>query len=538
MTISRRSLLNWILPSALLALFSSRSSAASPADGTLKTLPAAKTPVVGVKPDALRLALEKENGFELVGGFFAGEGKATTGSGTASVFDRAKQRGQFDIVQGVADPKGIAGITFGGPNNRGALIIDERGRLQTYAAKEGRPSAARVAIPFSEPYGQGVAGWNGSILRLPFAGAEDDTLHSSLIFLPKADGSADMYIAGPGQYTNYSAPYADARVVSPRVVTDKDLIPALMKGSVGSSDWISRTSWVKLFTINTGVRSAGPNFTGLYIAGGTLSESIYTYLIQCNDVFVTSLDTSSARHVLRITNLRDPADSRHGTADLTQFGYVYDTANKQFIVYARIAGRNEGATLIPLRYSDAGNSGVEKVIIHGTEEGPVTTEPQGIVYIETAWSLTSNTHVALNDGRVVNTAGAVVRLSDSIYAATRSPVQDSFQQNDNFSAINRGYAKTSKVAVSKTGTGKYTLTGTSTKNKNAAWKISNPVIAGGGGIQNLVASIESDSANTIEIGVRMVHYLYDSAKGTMTPTPGSYTDIPADSWVDIHTTLL
>jgi hypothetical protein len=524
MTISRRNLLNWILPSAVLTLFSTRSSAAGTGEARLNTHPTA-----GHSPAAAA---------EQTADFFRGEGKESVGSGTASVFERVKQRGQFDVVQGVSDPKGIAGMVFGGPNNRAALIIDERGRMQTYATKEGRPSAARVAIPFSEPYGQGVAAWNGSILRMPFAGAEDDTLHSSLIFIPKTDGSADMYIAGPGQYTDYGAPYGGAGVVAPRALTEKDLIAPLRRGSVYPTGWNSQPYWVKLFTIRTGVRSSGPNFTGLYISGGTLSESIYTYLIQCNDVLVSSLNASTAKHVLRITNLRDPSDSRHDISDLTQFGYVYDVANNMLMVYAKIAARNEGATFIPLRYTDAANSGVDKVIINSSDDEHVTSEPEGIVYVETANSLTSNTYVPLNDGRVVKTLGAVIRISDAISAATRSPVQDGFKQNDNLSAINRGYAQSGKVMVTKESTGKYKVTGASTITKNSAWRVSNPMIAGGAGIQHLVAAIESDTANTLVIGVRALKYVYNSSEGSVTPVAGDYTDIPADSWVDIHTTLL
>lgn len=533
MTLSRRRLLHWILPSTLLALFSNRSSASNSADVRISPHPSA----AAVQPDRLGAEIGKDNGFKLIGGFFAGEGKQVVGSGASSVFERVKQRGQFDVVQGVSDPKGIAGLTFGGSDNRGALIMDERGRLQTYATKEGRPTAARVAIPFSEPYGQGVASWNGSILRLPFAGAEDDTLHSSLIFLPKADGSADMYIAGPGQYTDYGAPYAGSRVVAPRALTDKDLIPPLRKGNVQPTTWVSQPSWVALFTLKTGERSSGPNFTGLYIAGGTLAESIYTYLIQCNDIFVSSLNAATAKHVLRITNLRDPSDYRHDISNLTQFGYVYSATDSTLTVYAKIATRSEGATFIPLRYAEAGNSGTEKVIINPSDDGHLTSEPEGIVYVEAENSLTSNTYVPLNDGRVVKTSGAVIRIADTIADATRSPVQDAFKQNDNFSAVNRGYAQSGKFIATKEATGKYKITGASIVTQKSLWKISNPALAGGAGIQNLTATIESDSDNIIVIGIRALKYTLSSSEGSVTASLGDYTDIPADSWVDIHTNL-
>lgn len=47
------------------------------------------------------------------------------------------------------DPAGVAGIVFGGPNNKAALVIDERGRIQTYAVVDGKLSAAQVGTQLS-----------------------------------------------------------------------------------------------------------------------------------------------------------------------------------------------------------------------------------------------------------------------------------------------------------------------------------------------------------------------------------------------------
>ncbi|MGK3122924.1 hypothetical protein ACCY16_02215 [Candidatus Pantoea formicae] len=484
------------------------------------------------------LGLTSDDAFRIIGGFFKGEGLESVGSGAGSVFDRVSQRGQFDVSGGVLDPKGIAGFTFGGEKNRGAMLIDERGRVQFYAVKNGVMTAARVAVPFTEPYGQGVAAWNGVVLRLPFAGAEDDTLHPGLILLPQSDGSAHLYVAGPGQYTNEAPPYADSKVVAPRVVTTRDIAPALLECSVNPTTWLGVTSWVELFTVNTGVSNSGPNFTGLYIAGGTLAEAIYTYHIECNDVFVSSLNAATAKHVLRVTNLRDPSDYRNTATNLTQFGYVYDATAKTLKVYAKIGGRNEGATLIPLRYSAVGSSGTDKVIINRPDDEYLTTEPSGIVYVDIANSLTSNTYVPLNNGEVVKTTGAVVRLTNGISAATKSPVRDAFMRNDDYCAINRGYAGLGGVTASRTGTGTYTIAGASTGGNSVAWKIKSPSQNGNGGIQSLVASITGDTGSLLTIEVRTLTYVYSSATGLVTPTLGALTDIPVNSWVDIHTTLI
>lgn len=475
-------------------------------------------------------------GYQYVGNFFTAEGESLVGSDFNSIFDRIKQRGQYEVIQGASDPKGIAGITFGGENNKGSLLIDERGRLQTYSVKDGIITASRVAIPFSELYGQGSQGLNGNILRIPFAGAEDDSLHSSLIFIPKDDGSSDMYIAGPGQYTNFAPPYEDSKIVSPRVVTTKDIVDPLLLGTINPISQNSSVIWTELFTVKVGITNSGPNFTGLYTVGGPLSESIYTYLIECNDVFVPTLNTSTAKHVLRVTNLRDDSDYRFTTSNLVSFGYVYDAANGTLKVYSKLATRNEGATLIPIRIAKKSSDGSDKVVVNQVGDSYLTTEPSGIVYIDIAKSLTSNTYVPVNTGEIVKTTGAVVRITNGISSSTKSPVRDSFLQNDAYSAINRGYAGLGLVTVNRTATGTYTITGATTGTASNLWKIKSPLQTTSGGIQGLVATIVSDTGSIITIEVRNITYTVSGSVAT--PTLGNLVDIPASSWLDVHTTLI
>lgn len=476
------------------------------------------------------------DGYTKIGGFFNAEGLSLVGSSYGSVYDRIKQRGQYDILSGFADPKGIAGITFGGDSNKGTIIIDERGRIQTYAVKDNIITGSRLSLPYSELYGQGENGLNGNILRIPFAGAEDDSLHSSLIFIPTQSGSSDMYIAGPGQYTNFSSPYEDSKIVSPRVVTTQDIIEPMLQGMINPTDQNSSTMWVELFTVNTGISNSGPNFTGLYTVGGPLSESIYTYLIECNDVFVSSLTTATNKHVLRVTNLRDDSDYRYTTTNLPSFGYVYDNINGKLIVYAKLATRNEGATLIPIRISKKSSDGKDKVIINKNENSYSSTEPTGIVYVNTAKSLTSNTYVPTNSGEVVKTTGAVVRICNGISSSTKSPVRDGFIQNDQYSAINRGYAGLGLITVNKTATGTYTISGATTGTASNLWKIKNPLQTTNGGLQQLVATIISDTNNLITIEVRNI--IYTVTGSTVSQTLGNLVDIPSSSWLDVHTTLL
>lgn len=460
-------------------------------------------------------------------------------SETIDFWERIKTNGQFDLTARPNDPKGIAGIVFGGKNNKGALVIDQRGRLQTYAIKNGVMTAARMAIPVTEPYGYGAGSRLGSITRFPVSGAEDDTLSSSIIFLPQADGSVKAYLAGPGLYTNFAAPFPDAvKRVAKEIVT-ADLLPsALLNSSTNPTDWLSTESWVKLVTVNDNIQ--GSTFTGIYSGGAGLSEAVCAYLIefQSKPSNVTTVNANTLRYYLRITSLRSRGDLRYSSGTV-RFGVVRDATANTSTLYARLAVRSENSSLIPLRADPPGSDGVAKVTINTVLNSYVTTEPAGIVYLPVTESLTTNVAVQLNNGTYAQTRGAVIRLTNNLSANTRGSFVTSgeFAANDTLSAINRGYAGLGTVTAARVSTGKYTITGASTGTSSVSWKITPPFGSFGSGIQNLVAVIESDVSNVITIGVRKVLYTADTTTGAVTTALGDYVDIPNDTWIDIHTTL-
>lgn len=460
-------------------------------------------------------------------------------SETIDFWERIKTNGQFDLTARPNDPKGIAGIVFGGKNNKGALVIDQRGRLQTYAIKDGVMTASRMAIPVTEPYGYGAGSRLGSITRFPVSGAEDDTLSSSIIFLPQQDGSTKAYLAGPGLYTDYAAPFPDAvKRVAKEIVTS-DLLPsALLNSSTNPTVWLSTESWLKLVTVNDAIQ--GSIFSGIYSAGSGLSEAVCTYLIefQSKPTNVTTVNTNTLRYFLRVTSLRSRSDLRYSSG-LVRFGVVRDATSNTSTLYARLANRSENSSLIPLRADSPGSDGVAKVTINTTLNSYVTVEPSGIVYLPVNESLTTNTAVQLNNGTYAQTRGAVIRLTNNLSANTRGSFVTSgeFAANDTLSAINRGYGGLGTVTTARVSTGKYTITGASTGTSSVSWKITSPFGSFGSGIQNLVAVIESDVSNVITVGVRKILYTADTTTGAVTTSLGDYVDIPTDTWIDIHTTL-
>ncbi|HDZ2831202.1 TPA: hypothetical protein RSS87_002451, partial [Klebsiella pneumoniae] len=72
--------------------------------------------------DTLRQELKNtSNPGELIGNFFSGEGEESVGDANQSVWERIFKRGEFEIHQMPGDPAGVAGIVFGGPNNKAAV---------------------------------------------------------------------------------------------------------------------------------------------------------------------------------------------------------------------------------------------------------------------------------------------------------------------------------------------------------------------------------------------------------------------------------
>ncbi len=455
----------------------------------------------------------------------------------SSLFDRLTQRGQYDLHQGFADPRGIAGITFGGKNNKGTITVDQRGRLQVYSVKDGVLTASRVAIPFTEGYGYGSNSKLGTITRFPVAGAEDDSQNSSLILLPQDDGSVKGYLAGPGLYTAYAVPESNAvKSLGKEIATIDQLPEALIFSSSNPTTWLSTSSWVKLVTVNNSQQ--GAVFSGLYSAGGGLSEAVGNYLIEMfsPSTNITTINSANLKTFVRITALRSRGDFRYPSG-LCSFGIVVDSTAGTTTLYAKLSNRSENSTLVPLRTTPDSSTGVFRVKIWNDKDSYVTVEPSGIIYTQIAESLTSNTTVTLNDGSCATTRGAVVRIANSMSSVTKSTIVGSeFQSNDTYSAINRGYAGLGTVTVTKPSTGKYVITGAKTPD-NAEWKIRSPMTAFGGGLQTLVATIESEVGNVITIGVRSVNYTANTTTGAVTVALGDYTDIPNDSWVDVHTNL-
>ena len=162
---------------------------------------------VGVLPESgsasdVMIELAKKDGYTKIGNFFSGEGYESVGDINQSAWERIFKRGEFEIHQMPGDPAGVAGIVFGGPNNKAAVVVDERGRIQTYAIVDGKLSAAQVGTPIVQGTGYFHNGFEDRIIRFPSAGGESDDLTPGILITTNDNGICDFFVVSPNQFND------------------------------------------------------------------------------------------------------------------------------------------------------------------------------------------------------------------------------------------------------------------------------------------------------------------------------------------------
>ncbi|HEH6363729.1 TPA: hypothetical protein SHS77_005547, partial [Raoultella planticola] len=164
---------------------------------------------------------------ELIGNFFGGEGPESLGDINQSVWERIFKRGEFEIHQMPGDPAGVAGIVFGGPNNKAALVVDERGRIQTYAIVDGKLSAAQISTPIVQGTGYFNNGFEDKIVRFPSAGNESDDLSPGILITTNANGIIDIFVVSPNQFNDLGYPTGSS--------LDKQMFKLVKSFDIGTS---------------------------------------------------------------------------------------------------------------------------------------------------------------------------------------------------------------------------------------------------------------------------------------------------------------
>ncbi|MEN4196173.1 phage head-binding domain-containing protein [Serratia marcescens] len=89
------------------------------------------------------------NGYKYVGGFFSQETSGAYGNGSYDLVSWRGERGQFDQTQGIATQVTGAGVSFGGIQNRGMVVVGPGGALFSQLMLEGRPYSDLVASAYT-----------------------------------------------------------------------------------------------------------------------------------------------------------------------------------------------------------------------------------------------------------------------------------------------------------------------------------------------------------------------------------------------------
>ena len=235
--------------------------------------------------DTLRQELKNtSNPGELIGNFFSGEGEESVGDANQSVWERIFKRGEFEIHQMPGDPAGVAGIVFGGPNNKAALVIDERGRIQTYAVVDGKLSAAQVGTPIVQGTGYFNNGFEDKIVRFPSAGGESDDLTPGILITTNANGICDFFVVSPNQFNDLGYPTGSS--------LDKQMFKLVKSFDIGTSlqrtiDQCptvenSSTALYRLFDVNySGFGSKV--VSGILSVGNYVNYTSNVYLNNCSE---------------------------------------------------------------------------------------------------------------------------------------------------------------------------------------------------------------------------------------------------------------
>lgn len=100
-------------------------------------------------PSDVWIKLGSINGYSYIGGFFSQETSGAYGNGSYDLVSWRGERGQFDQTQGIATQVTGAGVSFGGIQNRGMVVVGPGGALFSQLMLEGRPYSDLVASAYT-----------------------------------------------------------------------------------------------------------------------------------------------------------------------------------------------------------------------------------------------------------------------------------------------------------------------------------------------------------------------------------------------------
>ncbi|EMQ0911110.1 Uncharacterised protein [Klebsiella pneumoniae] len=471
--------------------------------------------------DTLRQEFKNtSNPAELIGNFFGGEGPEGVGDVNQSVWERIYQRGEFEIHEMPGDPAGVAGIVFGGPTNKAAIVIDARGRIQTYAVVDGKLSAAQISMPIIQGTGYFNNGFEDKIVRFPSAGGEADDLSPGILITTNANGICDFFVVSPNQFNDLGYPTGSS--------IDKQLFKLVKSFDIGTSIQKSFDQYpsaenassvmYRLFDVDYS-GSGSKVVSGILSVGNYVNYTSNAYLVTLNPQALhqaPSLNSDNIYQWLKVTALHG-GQSGWGDVSLTPaIGMVNDPNNKIAKIFLRLPAYGQKISFTALNVA---NPNVVTFYYSDLRNGTTVDTPNYLVYSFAEKMATDRFYVRMNNGEVRYSPRTVIRVSGNVTERLSDKTSDGvFEVGGSYHLANKGRA--ANIAVTNPSTGQYVISGCNLSGDY--WKVCPPVGFSGSsfGSPPYIVNIVSQGTNTFTIEVKTA--------------AGALVNINGFDWLDLH----
>lgn len=457
---------------------------------------------------------------EMIGNFFGGDGPESVGDVNLSVWERIFKRGEFEIHQMPGDPAGVAGIVFGGPNNKAAVVIDERGRIQTYAIVDGKLSAAQISTPIVQGTGYYNNGFEDRIVRFPAAGGETDDLTPGILITTNSNGICDFFVVSPNQFNDLGYPTGSS--------LDKQMFKLVKSFDIGTSlqrtiDQCptvenSSTALYHLFDVN--YSGFGTKVvSGILSVGNYVDYTSNVYLVTLNPQNLSaapSLGVDNIYQWLKVTALHGGQSGWGDSALTPAVGLVNDPANSMAKIFLRLPAYGQKISFTPINVA---NPNVVTFYYNDLRNNVTVDTPNYLVYSFAEKMVTDRFYVKMNNGDVRYSPGTVVRVSGNVTDRLSDKLSDGvFAVGGSYHLANKGRA--AGISVTNPSTGQYVISGCNLRADS--WRICPPVGFSGTsfGAAPYTVSIVSQGTNTFTIEVRT--------------STGTLVNINGFDWLDLH----
>lgn len=480
---------------------------------------------VGVLPESgsasdVMIELAKKDGYTKIGNFFSGEGYESVGDINQSAWERIFKRGEFEIHQMPGDPAGVAGIVFGGQNNKAAVVVDERGRIQTYAIVDGKLSAAQISTPIVQGTGYFHNGFEDRIVRFPAAGGETDDLTPGILITTNDNGICDFFVVSPNQFNDLGYPTGSS--------LDKQIFKLVKSFDIGTSlqrtiDQCptvenSSTALYHLFDVNySGFGSKV--VSGILSVGNYVDYTSNVYLVTLNPQNLSAAPSLGADNIyqwLKVTALHGGQSGWGDSALTPAVGLVNNPANSLAKIFLRLPAYGQKISFTPINVA---NPNVVTFYYNDLRNNVTVDTPNYLVYSFAEKMATDRFYVRMNNGDVRYSPGTVVRVSGNVTDRLSDKLSDgAFAIGGAYHLANKGRA--AGITVTNPSTGQYVISGCNLRADS--WRVCPPVGFSGAsfGAPPYIVNIVYQGTNTFTIEVKTA--------------AGSLVNINGFDWLDLH----